>query len=49
MRFIRIGLKEEKMNSSQISFNKPPLNIDLDDEFLGFDSVTVSQSVIFNF
>ncbi|VVC28421.1 Hypothetical protein CINCED_3A001097 [Cinara cedri] len=38
--------EEEKSNNSQISFSKPPLNLDLDDEFLGFDSVTVSQSLV---
>jgi len=34
------------LNSSELLYNKPPLVIDLDDDFLGFDSVTVSKSVI---
>lgn len=49
MRLIFIELKNEKTNSSQISFDKLPLNLDLDDGYFGFDSVTVSQSVIYYF
>lgn len=44
-----IGLKDEILNDSKLSFHKPTLHLNLDDDdFLGFDSVTtVTTSVFF--
>lgn len=46
-----LGLKEEILNTNSlqnISFNELPLLLDLDDSFMGFDSVTISKSVVIN-
>lgn len=41
-----LGLKDEMLNNSQnISFDEHPLFLDLDNSFLGFDSVIISKSV----
>lgn len=44
-----LELKEEMARGSQCSFNISTLSLDPDDEFMGFDSVTVSKSVIFDY
>lgn len=44
-----IGLKDEILNDSKISFNKPTLNLNLNDDFLGFDSVTTVTTSVFLF
>lgn len=42
-----LGLKDEMLNNSQnISFDEHPLFLDLDNSFLGFDSVIISKSVL---
>lgn len=42
-------LKEEMVRISRLSFNNgQPILLDSDDDFMGFDSVTVSKSVIFD-
>lgn len=48
--FTFVGLKDEILNDSKVSFNKSTLQLNLDDDdFLGFDSVTTVTSVFYFF